>query len=181
VQQLLKSVGGSQRAALRARAALMLFAIYGLRSGEVGRLVLDDFDWGEETFLVNHSKHGGARRYPLQRQVGDSILEYIIKARPHCACRHLFITLNPPYRPVGATSFWDLTRRRMAHLGIWCRHRGPHTLRHACATHLLHEGASFKEIGDFLGHRNSESAEIYAKVDLPTLRKVADIDLGGLL
>jgi integrase/recombinase XerD len=69
----------------------------------------------------------------------------------------------------------------MAKLGIRCRRRGPHTLRHACATHLLQEGASFKEIGDFLGHRNSESVGIYAKVDLSMLRKVAEVDLGGLL
>jgi integrase/recombinase XerD len=181
VRQLLKSIEGSRPATLRARAALMLFAVYGLRSGEVGRLVLDDFDWREETFVVNHSKRGGLQRYPLQRQVGDSILEYITKARPQCACRHLFTTLNPPYRPVNPSSMWTLTSLRMAKLGIRCRRRGPHTLRHACATHLLQEGASFKEIGDFLGHRNPESVGIYAKVDLSMLRKVAEVDLGGLL
>jgi hypothetical protein len=44
---------------------------------------------------------------------------------------------------------------------------------------LLQQGASFMEIGDLLGHRSLESVGIYAKVDLPSLRAVADLDLGG--
>jgi len=45
---------------------------------------------------------------------------------------------------------------------------------------LLRQGASFKEIGDLLGHRSLQSVGIYAKVDLPALRAVAAVDLGGL-
>src|SRR5271157_611839 len=180
VRGLLKSVKGSGPAVLRARAILSLLAIYGLRSGEVSRLMLSDFDWREEVFAVNHSKRGGSRRYPLQREVGDAILQYLKRGRPRCACRHLFVTLNPPYRPIGAEALWTLTSRRLRATGIQCRRRGPHALRHACATRLLQQGASFKEIGDLLGHRGLESVGIYAKVDLPALRAVAAVDLGGL-
>ena len=59
-------------------------------------------------------------------------------------------------------------------------HSGPHTLRHACATHLLARGLSLKEIGDHLGHRSPETTRIYAKVDLVGLRAVGDFDLEGL-
>ena len=67
VRQLLQSVKGSSQAAPRTRAILMLFAVYGLRSGEGSRLLLSDFDWRQEVFVVNHSKRGGSQRYPLQR------------------------------------------------------------------------------------------------------------------
>ena len=180
VRKLLKSVKGSGHAVLRARAVLSLLAIYGLRSGEVSRLMLNDFDWSEEVFVVNHSKRGGPQRYPLQRQVGDAILQYLKRGRPRCACRHLFVTLTPPYRSLSAAALWTLTSRRLKATGIQCRRRGPHVLRHACATRLLQQGASFKEIGDLLGHRSLESVGIYAKVDLPALRAVAAVDLGGL-
>jgi site-specific recombinase XerD len=180
VRRLLRSVKGSGRAELRARAVLSVLAIYGLRSGEVSRLMLSDFDWREEVFAVNHSKRGGSRRYPLQREVGDAILQYLKRGRPRCDCRHLFVTLNPPYRPMGAEALWTLTSRRLRAAGIQCRKRGPHALRHACATRWLQQGASFKEIGDLLGHRGLESVGIYAKVDLPALRAVAALDLGGL-
>jgi site-specific recombinase XerD len=181
VRQLLRSAKGSSQAALRTRAILMLFAVYGLRSGEVSRLLLSDFDWCQEVFVVNHSKKGGSQRYPLQREVGDAILHYLREARPRCACRHLFITLHPPYRPVGTSALWWVTSSRIKAAGLRFRHTGPHSLRHACATRLLREGASFKEIGDVLGHRGLESVGIYAKVDLSALRLVANLDLGGLL
>lgn len=180
VRKLLRSVKGSAPADLRARAVLSLLAIYGLRSSEVSRLMLSDFDWREEVFQVNHSKRGGGQRYPLQRKVGDAILQYLKRGRPRCVCRHLFVTLNPPYRSLGAYGLWTLTSRRLGAVGIRCRKKGPHTLRHACATRLLRQGASFKEIGDLLGHRSLESVGIYAKVDLPALRAVATVDLGGL-
>lgn len=181
VQRLLEGVRGKDHAAIRARAMLSLFAIYGLRSGEVSRLLVSDFDWRAETFVVNHSKRGGAQQYPLQREVGEAILKYIRKVRPRCACGHLFLTLRPPYRPVGTSDIWSITSRRIQAAGIRCRRHGPHSLRHACATHLLEQGASLKLIGDLLGHRDSASAGIYAKVHLKLLRRVADFDLGGLL
>ena len=181
VQRLLHGIEGRSPSALRARAVLSLFAIYGLRSGEVSRLQLSDFDWSAETFLVTHSKRGGRQPYPLQHEVGEAILEYITKARPRTECRHLFVTLHVPYRSVAATSLWAMTSRRLKAAGISCRRSGPHCLRHACATHLLQEGVSLKEIGDLLGHRSAMSTGIYAKVDISMLRRVADFDLGGLL
>ena len=53
--------------------------------------------------------------------------------------------------------------------------------RHACATHLLAQGLSLKEIGDHLGHQSPETTRIYAKVDLAALRTVGDFNLEGLL
>ena len=37
-----------------------------------------------------------------------------------------------------------------------------------------------KEVGDYLGHRTVSATSVYAKVQLGTLREVADIDLEGL-
>jgi integrase/recombinase XerD len=181
VQRLLAGVKGNSAVALRARAVLLLLTVYGMRSGEISRLLLSDFDWRLETFTVSHSKRGGVQKYPLQREVGEAILEYVRKARPRTSCRNLFLTLNPPYRGIGYSSLWRITSTRIDAAGIRCRRRGPHCLRHACATHLLEQGASLKEIGDLLGHRDFNSTRIYAKVHLQQLRRVADFDLGGLL
>jgi integrase/recombinase XerD len=181
VQRLLEGAKGNTAVAIRARAVLLLLAIYGLRSGEISRLLLGDFDWRSEVFTVNHSKRGGLQKYPLQHEVGEAILEYIRKARPRTSCRNLFLTLKPPYRGIGYTSLWKITSRRIDEAGIRSRRRGPHCLRHACATHLLEQGASLKAIGDLLGHRDFNSTGIYAKVHLQQLRRVADFNLGDLL
>jgi integrase/recombinase XerD len=181
VRRVLQSSKGSSPAAIRARAILLLVAVYGLRSGEVRRLLLGDIDWQTETFVVTHSKRGGSQLYPLRRDVGDAVLKYMTKARPRTACRNVFVTLRPPYRPLNASTMYCIACTHLNRVGIRCPKKGPHSLRHACATHLLAQGASFKEIGDILGHRKTDSAGVYAKVDLNALRTVAKVSLGGLL
>ena len=74
-----------------------------------------------------------------------------------------------------------MVAQRMRRLDLSLKHLGPKSLRHACATHLVAQGLSLKEIGDHLGHRSAEATRIYAKVDLDALRQVADLELGGLL
>ena len=79
------------------------------------------------------------------------------------------------------STLYLIVSRRLRVVSPSLRTFGPHALRHACATHLLEEGLSLKEIGDHLGHRHPDTTRIYAKVDLAGLRQVADFDLGGLL
>ena len=180
ILRLLRHTPNERAADIRARAILSLLAVYGLRSGELCRLLLTDLDWRREIFTVHHSKRGGDRQYPLKREVGNAILSYLTKARPRCTCRHVFVSMQIPYRPLTKQMVWDITKHRLETIGVVCRHYGPHALRHACATHLLRKGSSYKEIGDFLGHRSPNSPGIYAKTDLTMLRKVADFHFGGL-
>jgi len=180
VRQLLDSTSGTKPATLRARAIMSLCSIYALRSSEVARLRLNDFDWKEEKFTVQRAKRGGLQHYPIQYEVGESIVRYLTKGRPRCPCRHVFVTLHPPYRPLKACSMWQITSRRMRRLGIASHHHGPHALRHACATHLLRKGTSLKDIADFLGHRDSKSVGIYARYDTRSLKEVAVGCLAGL-
>jgi site-specific recombinase XerD len=70
---------------------------------------------------------------------------------------------------------------RMKRLKIESPRTGPHCLRHACATHLLAQGLTLTEVGGHLGYSSADSTRVYAKVDMPRLREVAELDLGGLL
>jgi integrase/recombinase XerD len=164
---------------LRAYAILLLCSIYALRSSEVSGLQLIDIDWREETFCVRRAKRGGYQRYPLQYEVGEAILRYL-KVRPRCACRNVFVTFQQPYRPVSGFAMWGVVSHRFDALGIRSKARGPHALRHACATHLLRKGTPLKDIADFLGHRSAKAIGIYAKFDTRSLRKVAGFSLKGL-
>jgi site-specific recombinase XerD len=180
VRALIATTDGGSARDLRDRAALLLFAVYGLRCSEVRQIRLDDIDWEQETITVRRAKCRRTQTFPLTREVGDAIIRYIREARPKCECREVFITLKAPWRSVSHCGFYDGIRDRLDRLGIDLTHRGPHALRHACATHLLAEGFSLKEIGDHLGHASPEATRIYAKVDMAGLKAVADFDLGGL-
>src|SRR5690242_4219922 len=49
VQEIVDATAGDRPIAIRDHAILMLLAVYGVRSGEVGRLQLTDIDWQRET------------------------------------------------------------------------------------------------------------------------------------
>lgn len=181
VQQLIASTGTDHPQDIRDRAILLLLAVYGLRSGEVLALTLDDVNWEQETLQVSRPKQRRKQEYPLVAGVGEAILRYLQQVRPRCPLRALFLTMRIPFRPLAATSLYELVSARMKALNICCPRRGPHALRHACATHLMAEGLSLKQIGDHLGHRSHYATRTYTKVDLAGLRQVADFDLGGLL
>lgn len=167
--------------AIRDRAAILLLTLYGLRTNEIIQLTLDDFDWPSEQFYVRRSKQRKLQQFPLCAEAGDAIICYLREVRPRSAHRQLFLTEQMPHRPYGRVGFAKSITARIKSLGVSLTHYGPHVLRHACATHLLAQGFSFKEIGDHLGHRSTHSTRIYAKVDLSSLRQVADFDLSGLI
>jgi site-specific recombinase XerD len=113
--------------------------------------------------------------------VAEALLRYLREVRPRVSNREVFLSTQAPLKPFARGSLYSRVSRRFHLLEIISRNHGTHSLRHACATHLLNEGLSMKEIGDHLGHRSPDSTRIYAKVDLKGLRPVADFDLGGVL
>jgi site-specific recombinase XerD len=180
VRRLIASMETDQAADIRDKAIVMLFAVYGFRSTEVATLRLDDIDWEQGLISVARVKRRGRQTYPLIPIAGNAIIRYLQEVRPQSSYREIFLTLVPPYRPFSLGALYPVVGNRMVKLGIHTHHHGPHSLRHACATHLVSEGFSLKEVGDHLGHRSSLSTRIYAKVDLPSLREVAKFDIGGL-
>jgi integrase len=158
-----------------------LLAIYGLRTGEVTRLRLEDLNWSQDRILVTRPKQRCSQEYPLLPCVGGSLLRYLEEARPRLAYREIFLTSKAPIRPISSSAISTMVSERFRALGIRSQRSGPHALRHACAGRLIAQGLSLKEIGDHLGHRSAYSTRTYAKVDLAGLREVADLSLGGLL
>lgn len=181
VQRLLASAAGDRPVDIRDRAILLLLAVYGLRSGEVRGLRLDDFDWAAETVRVRCPKPGRTHLYPLSRTVGDAILRYLRTVRPTSPHREVFLSQQTPHRPLSTAGLWRVVGPRLRRLGINSSRCGPHALRHACAQRLLDAGFSMKQIGDCLGHRNPDSTAVYAKTGLAALRQVADFDWEGVL
>jgi site-specific recombinase XerD len=181
VQQLVLDTTGDTPAEIRDLAIVLLLVVYGLRCGEVAGLQLDDIDWQAETIRVYRSKQRRSQQFPLVRPVGEAIIRYLHEVRPRCAHRELFLALNAPLRPLSATSISARVHYRLRTLGVTLPRFGAHCLRHACARHLLSRGFSLKQIGDQLGHRRVSATLLYAKVDLGSLRQVAELDLGGLV
>jgi len=181
VQKLIAGTGGDRRVDIRDRAILLLFSVYGLRSNEVLSLKLEDLNWEDEIIRVRRPKSRRTQTFPLSKTVGDALLRYLREVRPRSQYREVFLTVKSPIAPLSLCVLYRMVAQRMRCLDLKLKRYGPKSLRHACATRLVAQGLSLKEIGDHLGHRSSEATRIYAKVDLEALRQVADLELGGLL
>jgi integrase/recombinase XerD len=181
VQEIVDATAGDRPIAIRDHAILMLLAVYVVRSGEVARLQLTDIEWQGETITFTRSKIARSHSFPLSPSVGAAIIRYLKEVRPKSLHRQVFLTRRAPVGPISNGAMWAVVSRQLRKRAPSLKHHGPHSLRHACATHLINQGLSLKEIGDHLGHRDVEATRIYAKVDLARLRDVADFDLGELL
>ncbi|MGY4257827.1 integrase/recombinase XerD [Bradyrhizobium sp. USDA 4516] len=180
VQRMLADAETDEPRDIRDRGILLLLAVYGMRSGEGAALRLDQIDWEGRTLRLYRLKRRQPQSYPLVSSVAEALARYIDTVRPPSSCPEVFLCMHAPRRPLKAGSIYDVANRRFVALGIDAAHRGGHALRHACASRLLAEGLSIKEIGDHLGHRSVASTSIYAKVNMQALREVGAFDLGGL-
>ena len=180
VQRMLADAETDNPRDIRDRAILLLLAVYGMRSGEVAALRLDQIDWGGGTLRLFRLKRRQPQVYPLLPSTAEALARYIDTVRPPSSCPEVFLRMQAPRRPLKAGSIYDVANRRFVALGIDAAHRGGHALRHACASRLLAEGLSIKEIGDHLGHRSAATTSIYAKVNMEALREVGAFDLGDL-
>jgi integrase len=160
---------------IRDYAILMLLARYGMRSGEIAALRLDDIDWRKELIRVVHAKTGVTSHLPLLPEVGDAILRYLQDSRPTVCFREIFIRHRAPHRPFRrGGNLYSTIRRRLDAAGIATPgRRGPHVFRHTRAVSLLRARVPLKEIGDVLGHRSTDSTMTYLKLATDDLRDVA--------
>jgi site-specific recombinase XerD len=67
----------------------------------------------------------------------------------------------------------DLVRTNAKAAGIDIRVT-PHTLRHGCATHLLHGGADVRHVQKLLGHSSVQTTAIYTHVNTKDLARVME-------
>ena len=173
VALLLETIDRRTPTGKRDYAIFLLLITYGLRACEVSKLTLDDIDWKRDRLYILARKAGHSTAYPLSVMVGEAIIDYIKYGRPETLDRHLFFRAYAPRTPITHRAISSLASHYIRRAGIQVAKPGSHTLRHTCAQRLVDANFSFKLIGDYVGHRSSSSTEIYTKVDIEALRKVA--------
>jgi integrase/recombinase XerD len=145
----------------------------GLRAGEVAALQLEDIDWRAGMLTIRETKTYRSRCLPLPAGLARALISYL-RVRPTAVHRHVFVRLGVLHGdPITASVVRSAVRLAYHRAGLPPTYTGTHRLRHSVATQLVSRGASLKEVADILGHPSLDSTAIYAKVDLPRLRRVA--------
>ena len=174
VERIISSCDPNSPVGIRDRAILLLLARLGLRAGDILQLRLSDIDWEDAMIHVSGKGHREAK-LPLTAEVGCALAAYLQDGRPRTDTDAFFIRSRAPFHAFAShTTVSVIVIYAMRRAGVTCRDRGAaHILRHSVATSMLRQGASLQDIADVLRHRSIETTQIYAKVDVTSLRQIA--------
>lgn len=175
LEQVLASSHTATPCGHRDHAIVVCLATLGLRPGEVADLCLEDLDWRAGTIHLRTRKTRRGAVLPLPREAGRAIVAYLRQERPTTDERRVFVQHLGSRRgkPVSSTAVSEVVARALRRAHVDASLAGAYVFRHTVASRLVRQGASLKEVADFLGHRSLDTTTIYAKLDLPALRDVA--------
>lgn len=174
-QELMQAPSAGEPLGRRDRAVLELLYGSGLRVGECERLDLSDVELSEGTLLVREGKGRRDRVVPLTARALCALEGYLRDSRPRLegesSAGALFL------RRGGARLSRQSLEKLVAHHG---RRMGlgfklsPHLLRHACATHLVRNGADVRHVQALLGHRDLNTTALYTRVAVRDLARLIE-------
>ncbi len=173
-ERLLGGLDVSRATGKRDYAVILCMIELGMRVGDVARLSLDDIDWREGTVRVPNHKRARPYQLPLPQRLGEALTDYLAHGRPASQRREIFLChAHPRGMATTVAALKQMVQRTWQKTGLEQHFSGTHILRHSVATRLKQEGVSLKFIADVLGHHSVQTTALYAQVDLPTLRTVA--------
>jgi integrase/recombinase XerD len=157
---------------LRDRALLETLYSTGMRRMELVNLKLFDVDLTRHIVFVREGKGKRDRVIPIGRRACRWIDKYLLEARPQLLAgdsESLFLSNYGQSLPSYFVS--DKVKRYMEFAGI-NKPGSAHLLRHACATHMLENGADIRFIQAMLGHANLQTTEVYTHVSIDKLQQI---------
>jgi integrase/recombinase XerD len=173
VEKLLAVPDTGDLLGVRDRAILEMFYSTGIRRAELCRLALPDFNPERRTLHIRQGKGKKDRMVPIGQRAAQWVERYLRETRPRLCLDTrtpaLFLTgYGGPFNPDVLTR---MVREWVAKAGL--PQKGScHLLRHACATHMLENGADIRFIQQLLGHENLGTTAIYTEVSIKQLQEV---------
>lgn len=163
---------GGDPVAIRDRAILELLYATALRVSELCTLPLDGLELPNRTVRVT-GKGNKQRVVPVGAPAARALHDYLERGRPGLLARAegedpgaLF--LGNQGGECSPSSVYRLVSRELEQ-EPGGGPRGPHTLRHSAATHLLNGGADLRVVQEMLGHSSLGSTQVYTHVSTERL------------
>lgn len=174
VQEMSRVIGAAGAAspqAVRDRAIMETLYSTGLRRMELVWLKMRDVSLDGGTVAVRGGKGRRDRIVPLGLRAAASIERYLRDVRPLLQSGldrgELFLTdYGEPFR---RNRLGDRMHRYVAGAGL---PGACHIFRHACATHMLDNGADIRFIQAILGHADLSTTQIYTQVSISKLKEI---------
>ena len=159
---------------LRTRAMMRLALRLGLRDIDICNLRFSQIDWKNDRITLEQEKTGVTLCLPLLEDVGNAIMDYIMKERPEAAKGYpfVFVREQAPYRKI--TSMYSVCSKMFDRADIKTvnrKSRGTHVCRYTLTHKLLLKKVPHQVITDTLGHVSRESDKPYLSMEEQMLRE----------
>ncbi|MEK6705837.1 MAG: tyrosine-type recombinase/integrase [Bdellovibrionota bacterium] len=173
VQNILKSPDTTTRFGFRDRLMLELFYGTGIRMQELSHIWVEDADLQQQQLYIRMGKGGKDRLVPLNPGLCNLIKEYLAFVRSkflhgHDDSRYLIVGRSGG--PLRHTRIDKIIRAHAQNAGL-TRHISAHSFRHACATHMMQNGAPIRHIQELLGHADINTTQVYTHITISDLKK----------
>ena len=181
VEQVINAIDTLDASGLGVRDRAMLELLYstGMRRGELVALRIDDVDLTRGTALIRQGKGAKDRMVPVGeracrwaekylytvrerlRDVADTGVLFLARHGEGLQGKQLSVIVRKAIASANLARFAD------THPNAAC-----HLFRHACATHMLENGADIRYIQALLGHADLSTTEVYTRVSIMKLKEV---------
>ena len=173
VDAILNATDSGTLLGIRDRAIMEVLYSSAIRRAELLCLSVFDVDTRRGSLLVRVGKGGKGRLVPLGERACAWVDKYLQAVRPELVvgvdAGILFLTRRGD--PLKGESLGDLVKRYIAAAGVAVP-GACHLFRHACATHMLENGADTRFIQVLLGHSQLSTTQIYTHVALTKLKQI---------
>lgn len=167
---------------IRLLALLEVLYASGLRVSELvslplRALVMNTQNKNIEPMVMVRGKGGKERLVPLNPSAIEALVNYLtirptfLKLCPVKGAAWVFPS-NSQAGHLTRQGFAMLLKQKAVNLGFPPHKISPHVLRHAFATHLLHNGADLMVIQKLLGHADISTTQIYTHVEPQHLKEL---------
>tara|TARA_R110000751_G_scaffold307401_1_gene428505 strand:- start:77611 stop:78573 length:963 start_codon:yes stop_codon:yes gene_type:complete len=154
---------------LRLMTLLEMLYATGMRVSELVSLPLSVAAQEDDRFLIIRGKGNKERLVPLSSASRQALADYVdVLKRQVDAGNGVASTFLFPSRVPGKHIPRQVFARDLKNLAIRCglgaQNLSPHVLRHAFASHLLHNGADLRVVQELLGHADISTTQIYTHI-----------------
>jgi integrase/recombinase XerC len=159
------------------RDKCMLEILYGcgIRRSELILLKFQDIDFSQSVMYI-YGKGKKTRIVPFGNHVKKAILDYIEVANSEGInireSIRFFVTKSQ--KEVYPKMIYEIVEKYLS-LVSNAQKKGPHTLRHTYATHLLNKGADLNDIKELLGHSSLAATQMYTHNSISKLKNIHKI------
>lgn len=164
--RLLRSIDTRTLIGKRDKLMLALMLMLALRTCEVERIDIGDFDAedGVDVLRIQRKgRHEKVEALAVPASVMELYADYIAE-RGFELSDPLFVNHDRrPQRRLLRTSISEIVHVRLAAIGIQRPDITAHSLRHTCACLMVEAGVDLEKVRDMLGHTSTSTTRIYAE------------------